>query len=140
MGVSIYYRCYRSYALSVEERKSISEIVERYSVKKQIEEYFITGKGWNGEDFCFYSEPLDSPEAILEGATGLPISTVAICCTAIEHWCNLLSEIRRFLPDSSWEVHVDDYEIPWNKDLHQFDIKALKASELQKNISFVKSI
>ncbi len=97
------------------ERMAIEEVVEKYSVKEQIEEYHHTGTGWQGDDFCVYDEPFDSPDTIFEGATKLPDDSEDSMWEAVQRWCNALSEIRRILPDADWQVHVDDHDIQWDE-------------------------
>jgi hypothetical protein len=78
-------------------------------------------KRWNGEDFCLYQPPFDSPDTVLEGATRLPDQDEDIFWVAVRHWCQALSEIRRLLPDAEWDVHVDDLDIFWDAERQVFD-------------------
>ena len=121
MSVSIYYSARRPTALTEQEQKAVKEVVSRYSVADQVEEYLQTGSGWRGEDFCLYSPPFDSPDTILEGATKLPGHTDDAAWIAVLHWCKALSEIRRVLPNADWHVHVDDYDIGWDEQQQAFD-------------------
>jgi hypothetical protein len=121
MSVSIYYTACRSYGLSEAERKAIEEVISRFSVKDQIEEYLISGHGWSGEDFFLYQEPLDSPQMIIDGATKLPNDSMDDLVSAVYHWCRALSEIHHLLTDADWHVHVDDHDIQWDKQRHVFD-------------------
>lgn len=72
MGISIYYEARRPGGMTERERQAIEAIVSRDSVEDRLEEHHGTGSGWNGEDFCLYEPPFDSPATILEGATCLP--------------------------------------------------------------------
>lgn len=121
MGISIYYEARRTAGLTDREREAVDEVVRRYSVEDRIEESNRTGYGWNGEDFCLYEQPFDSPGTILEGATRLPDQDEDIFWVAVQHWCEALSEIRRLLPDAEWHVHVDDLDIFWDADRQAFD-------------------
>ncbi len=121
MGVSIYYAAHRSTALTEREQNAVKEVVSRYSVADQVEEYLQTGSGWRGEDFCLYQPPYDSPDTILEGATKLPGHSDDAMWTAVLHWCRALSEIRRILLDAVWDVHVDDHYIAWDDNQQAFD-------------------
>jgi hypothetical protein len=121
MSVSIYYTARRRCELSMAEQAGIARVIDRYSVKEQIEEYHRTGVGWNGEDLCLYAPPFDSPDVMIEGATKLPNTTEDVFWDAVRHWCQALSEIRRVLPDAVWDVHVDDHEIPWDELRQEFD-------------------
>ena len=120
MGVSIYYTARRSIALSQSEQDAIKEIVSKYSVSDQIEQYLQTGIGWSGEDFCLYCPPLDSPDMVLDGATKLPSEEGGLSAT-IQHWCKALSELRCLLSDAEWHVHVDDFDVQWDEARHVFD-------------------
>ena len=59
MSVSIYYEAERKHKLNDEEKAEVSAIVDRYCAKYPFEEKY--------EDFCLYSEPLDSEETVLQG-------------------------------------------------------------------------
>jgi len=121
MGISIYYEACRPGGMTERERQAIEVIVSRYSVEDRIEEYYRTSSGWNGEDFCLYEPPFDSPDTILEGATRLPDQDEEVFWVAVRHWCEALSEIRRLLPDAEWHVHVDDLDIFWDAERQAFD-------------------
>src|SRR5215831_1722933 len=121
MGISIYYAARRKVVLSETERRAVEGVVSRYSVRDRIEEYHRTGSGWNGEDFCLYDPPFDSPDIILEGATRLPDHDEDVFWVAVRHWCEALSEIRRLLPAAEWHVHVDDLDIFWDAERQAFD-------------------
>lgn len=120
MGVSIYNSARRPYALSETERRTIEEVVKRFAVADQIEEYLQIGTGWR-EDFCLYEPPFDLPDTILEGATKLPIESDDEAVFAVRHWCKALSELRRMIPDAEWQVRIDDAEIHWDEAKQQFD-------------------
>ena len=121
MSVSIYYTAKRPYELSKGEQAGIESLIDRYAVREQIDEYHRTGIGWNGEDFCLYAPPFESPDVVLAGATKLPDSTEDVFWDAVQHWCKALSEIRRLLPEAVWDVHVDDHEIQWDEARQEFD-------------------
>jgi hypothetical protein len=121
MGISIYYAAHRPVPLTQGEREAVDEIVRRYSVADRIDDYHRTGLGWNGEDFCLYDPPFDTPDTVLEGATRLPDQDEEVFWVAVRHWCEALSEIRRLLPDADWHVHVDDLAIFWDIGRQAFD-------------------
>src|SRR5262250_1732950 len=99
MGISIYYAARRPRGMTEREWEAVENVVRRDSVQDRIEEYHRTGCGWNGEDFCLYQPPFDSPDTILERATRLPDQDEEVFWVAIQHWCEALSELRRLLPD-----------------------------------------
>jgi hypothetical protein len=121
MGIAIYYAARRTAGLTDQEREVVEAVVRRYSVAGAIEEYHRTGSGWNGEDFCLYEPPFDSPDTILEGATRLPDQDEDVFWAAVRHWCEALSQFRRLLPDAEWNVHVDDLDIVWDAEQQAFD-------------------
>lgn len=43
---------------------------------------------------------------IFEGATKLPDNSENAVWDGLQHWCSLLSEIRRIIPDADWQVNV----------------------------------
>jgi hypothetical protein len=123
MSISIYYTARRACRLTEPEQGSINELVARYSIDDLIEEYLRTGVGWNWESFSFYdaNEPSEL-DVILEGSTKLPDNNEEAFWQGLQHWCNLLSEIRRILPNTSWAVQLEDREISWNEATQLFGV------------------
>ena len=119
MGISIYYTVKRKKALTNYEQTAVDEIVEKYSVDQQIEQYVITGQGLNWESFCIYDDL--EPEIILQGSTQLPNNNKNASWLGIQHWCNALTEIRNILPDTEWEVSVENHQIQWDEKGNFFD-------------------
>ena len=122
MGLSLYYSATRAAPLSPAERHAIDELIERYSVDDQIDEYCRSGRGLNWQSFCVYD--LDygfDPHVVFEGATGLPSNTHEAPYVGLRHWCKLLTEIRRKIDGCSWRVHVDDCEIKWDHAKNSYD-------------------
>lgn len=114
MSISIYYVAYCRHQFSMSERASIDELIRRYSVKERIEEYRYSAEGLNWESFCVHDPNAPTePGVIFEGATTLPDNPSDALWLGLQHWCRLLSEIRRALPDSSRRMHVDDHDILW---------------------------
>jgi hypothetical protein len=73
MSTSIYYTAKRKQKLTPAEQDSIDQLLERYSVDDEIEEYLRTGEGYNWTSFYIYdSESPSEPDVIFEGSTGLP--------------------------------------------------------------------
>jgi hypothetical protein len=100
----------------------IDGLLARYSINEQVAERESTGEGPNWESFCVY-DPKDpsEPGVIFEGATKLPDNSQDAVWEGLQHWCALLWEIRRTLTGASWRVHVDDHDIIWDDDRHEFD-------------------
>jgi hypothetical protein len=122
MSISIYYTARRPTPLSGTERAEINEITKKYSVEKEIERYLQTGDGHNWESFCIYDPKNPSEyDVVFEGATNLPDNSEDAIWIGVQHWCSALTEIRKVIPDASWDVHVDDHEIQWDHHAGVFD-------------------
>ncbi len=121
MGVSIYYSASRPEPLSAAERSAIEVAVARYPLAAVLEECGVAEGEFDGEDFCIY--PADAgtePGVVFEGATKLPLCSEDAMWAAVQHWCRLLSDVRRVVPGAAWHVHVDDHDIPWAEELQAF--------------------
>lgn len=109
MSVSIYYSADRKKVLSVEENKKIESVIEQYS-----DSYPYKGIE---EDFCVYHYDLSTPEVIFNGSTKLPLSDdIEETMTAVMHWAECLSDIRRLVPDAEWSVNMDDMDLIWDEE------------------------
>ena len=117
MSVSIYHSAERDHPLTAEESAAIDELLIKYAVDEQAEHYVQTGEGFNWESFWIY-DPNDpsEPAVIFEGATKLPDNSDEAIATGMQHWCNLLSEIRRLLWTASWTAHIDDADVRWDEE------------------------
>jgi len=122
VGISIYYTARRGQPLTSEELRSIERVIPAYAVEAEIERYLQTGVGDNWESFCIY-DSADPTEfgIVFEGATRLPDNTPDSTWRGVQHWCKLLSEIRRIVPHADWNVHVDDHDMVWNTERHEYD-------------------
>lgn len=121
MGVSIYYAATRPEPLSPAERRAVAAAIDRHPLAALLEECGIPAEDFNGEDFCVYpAGDADDPSAVFEGATKLPLCSESVFWSAIQHWCRLLTVVRRAIPGSAWHVHVDDLDIPWNEEDQAF--------------------
>jgi hypothetical protein len=120
MSVSIYYEAARDIPLTSSEQSVVRDIVKSYSVDSDIEKYLSTGSGLNWESFSFY-EKLDGEAVILQGSTKLPNNSEDATWVGLQHWCKLLSELRRRLPNAKWAVRVEDHEIYWDSVSNEYD-------------------
>ena len=103
----------------------IEHLHASYSIRDQVERYGQTGQGRNGEDFCIYDgDNPTEPSIIFEGATKLPDNSEDALWELLQHWCRLLSEVRRAVPGAEWHVHVDDHDIPWDEEAQEYDPSA----------------
>jgi hypothetical protein len=122
MSISIYYTARRERPLTQNEEVSISGLLDAYSVEEKIKERERTRKGPNWSSFFVYDSASPSePGVIFEGATQLPDNRAKNLWIGVQHWCALLTEIRRVLPDADWDVHIDDHDICWDNAHQEFD-------------------
>jgi len=122
MSISVYYSAKRAAALSQEEAAGIRTLVTKYSVDDQIGKRRWFGKTPNWESFCIYDPGKPSePNVVFEGATKLPDNTQEFLWQGLQHWCALLTEVRRLLGGAEWWVSVDDHEIHWDITTQSYD-------------------
>jgi hypothetical protein len=120
MSISIYYKVLRTEPLTDLERASVDSILRKYSVDEQIRKYLNSGQGLNWESFCIYPSH-GNGLAIFEGATKLPDNTKDATWIGVQHWCAVLSEIRRGVDGATWRVAVEDHEIAWDETSKRYD-------------------
>lgn len=124
---SIYYTARRPAALNDRERASIDALIDEYSVDDQIteRERALDEDRPNWESFCVYdANDRTEPDVVFEGATGLPDNSAEGMWLGLQHWCQLLTRIRRVIPDADWSVRVDDHEIRWDEEAEAYDPSA----------------
>jgi hypothetical protein len=122
VGVSIYYTARRDLPLSDRERAAVSAARMRHPVESLIATSGVPEPDFDGEAFCVYSaDSHTEPGVVFEGATKLPLYSEEAFWAAVQHWCRLLSEVRRGIPGAKWQVHVDDHDIPWVEERQVFD-------------------
>src|SRR5262245_60051563 len=122
MSISIYYTARRETPLSADELNAISGAIQFASLDGLIEEHGLNAEEFNGEEFSVYeTTETDEPVIIFEGATKLPSNSEDAFWAAIQYWCELLSCIRRIVPDAAWRVHIDDLEIWWDTQRQRYD-------------------
>ncbi|MBO2451363.1 hypothetical protein J4573_30030 [Actinomadura barringtoniae] len=102
MSVSIYYTAIRAQSLTEAEQATIAALIANHDPDRFAD---------SGESFCVYDNP--QPGEVFAGSTALPLSEEA--AEALFHWTDLLSAIRRALPDAEWNVHVEDQDLPWDE-------------------------
>ena len=122
MSVSIYYTARREQKLSEAESEAVKRLIDSYGIESQLAEREQTGEGYNWESFCVYdsSDPTE-PDVVFEGATKLPDNSKEAMWAGLQHWCSLLTAIRRTLAGATWQVQVDDHEIVWDDELGEYD-------------------
>lgn len=123
MSVSIYYTAKRKQKLTEAEQEAINQLMERYSVDEEIEEYVKTGEGHNWTSFYVYDPKIPTaPDVIFEGATELPDNSEEAMFDAVDHWASLLTDIRNVIEGAEWHVHVDDHVLMWDEKNSEYDI------------------
>jgi hypothetical protein len=122
VGVSIYYTATRPQPLSATERAAIDAAIARHPLATVLEACGLAEDEFDGEDFCVYpADAATEPGVVLDGATKLPLCSENTMWEAVQHWCRLLSEVRRAVPGAAWHVHIDDHDIPWIEEVREFD-------------------
>jgi hypothetical protein len=118
MSVSLYYSARRERPLSEGERAELRRIVAASNDNAELDELLEEElEHWQGLDLR--AKP--AADEILSGSSRLPSASEATIVRVVEHLCRELSELRRRLPDASWEVHIDDVDIPWDDERRRYE-------------------
>lgn len=102
MSFSLYYTAERNSPLTINEKTTIDNIVERYC-----SEYPFRRKT---EDFCVY-DITDKENIIFSGSTKLPNSGYKMLYAVGNYWLECLTEITKLLSNCDWKVTFDDVEM-----------------------------
>ena len=121
MSISIYYTARRDCPMSPAEETEIANLIAKYSVDLIVSKYMATGEGLNWESFCVYPPDPKEPRIIFEGATRLPDNTSDALWEGTQHWCELLSGIRRVIESADWSAHIDDHDLVWDGKRREYD-------------------
>jgi hypothetical protein len=122
VGISIYYQARRERPLSTGEWEAIEELVDRHDVGTRVSEagQEVEGPGW--ASFCIYPhDEHTEPGVIFEGGAGLPLTDEDEFWAAIQHWCRVLTLIRRAVPGATWSAHIDDLAVAWDEPRNEYD-------------------
>lgn len=120
MSISIYYSADRDHALTPEEQRAIDACIAKYPPPAPKRRFFLF-KGEEWETFCVYDiTPRTQASRIFQGATKLSGPGSAEIWEGVQHWCALLTEIRRVVPDAKWSVSVDDQQIVWDDEARMY--------------------
>ena len=115
MNPSFFCSVRRPAPLCPAEREAIQKIEEKYSVESRIKRFEETGQGIHWRPWRWLSEEeFSAADTILEGSAELPCETEDALATAIEHWCNVVSALRREIHKALWEVRAGDREIHYD--------------------------
>ncbi|QEI06218.1 hypothetical protein FXN63_10490 [Pigmentiphaga aceris] len=120
MSISIYYSADRDHPLSEAEQRSIDACIAKYPPPAPKRRFFLfKGEAW--ESFCVYARtPRTDANRIFQGATKLSGPGAEDIWEGVQHWCALLTEIRRVVPDAQWDVSVDDQKIVWDDEARMY--------------------
>ncbi|MGC5010634.1 hypothetical protein ACLQ2R_07710 [Streptosporangium sp. DT93] len=134
MGISIYYTARREHALDERERGRIAEILDEENrelserlnrslpgwKEEGIVPEYVTDAGEIAEEFGFYAvDGPGKPGVILEGSTKVSHGDCGIepMLAQLEHYMgSTLGRLRSALPDTGWDVHVDDQTLIWDEE------------------------
>ncbi|MEK4520618.1 hypothetical protein MKX96_03050 [Psychrobacillus sp. FSL W7-1493] len=123
MSVSIYYTAKRKQKLTHTEQEAINQLLEKYSVDEEIDEYLKTGEGHNWTSFTIYdSKNPTAYDVIFEGSTELPNNSEYAMFDGVDHWASLLADIRNVIDGAEWDVHVDDHNLVWDEESLEYDL------------------
>lgn len=123
LSVSIYYTASRKQKLTQAEQEAINQLIERYSVDEEIEEYLKSGEGHNWTSFSNYDlKNSIEPDVIFEGSTELPDNSEYAMFDGVDHWASLLADIRNIIEGAEWHVHVDDHILVWDEESSECDL------------------
>ena len=111
MSVSLYYSALRAEPRSAGERSAVDGVLARYELDR-----FVDLEAPGGGESFHLGRFRDADDVLLEWSVGLPMSDEALQIEALQYWLELLSELRRVLPDAAWHVHLDDWDVPWSDD------------------------
>lgn len=100
MAVRLHYRATRPQALSPDEISVARGLVAAHNAAFPFEGELLTLAG--------------SADDALHGTTTLPAQDPFATFLGLAHWCHALTEVRRALPGTAWDVRVDDDPVPWD--------------------------
>jgi hypothetical protein len=119
MTLSFYCSIRRPAPLNSLEQQALQKVVAKYSVASRIRRFEETGQGIRWRPLCL-TKPEDFPAAdtIFEVSAELPTETEDGLATAIDHWCNFATALRREIQKALWEVRIGDREVKheWRSD------------------------
>jgi hypothetical protein len=122
MSPSLYCSARRPAPLSPSEREAVHKIEAKYSVEARIKRFEETGQGIHWRPWHWLpEEEFSSADTILEGSVPLPCETEEALATAIDHWCNVVSALRREIHKALWEVRIGDREIQYDYRTDRYD-------------------
>lgn len=119
MNLSFYCHARRPAPLNSIEQQALQKIVAKYAVESRIRRFEETGQGIRWRPLCLTRpDDFSAADTIFEALAELPAETEEALATAIDHWCNFATALRREIHKALWEVRVGDREIKheWRSD------------------------
>ena len=122
MNPCFYCTARRPAPLSEDERFAVSKLEAKYSVLGRIKRFQETGQGIDWRPWQFLPpEKFSTADTVLEGSAELPADSEEALATAITHWCNFATGLRREVGKALWEVRVGDREIKHDYRNNRYD-------------------
>src|SRR5262245_632581 len=103
MNPAFYCSARRPAPLTADEQELVRKILAKYSVEGRVKRFEETGQGIRWRPWRdLPPEEFSAADTILEGSAELPCESEADLATAIEHWCNLATALRREVHKALW--------------------------------------
>lgn len=129
ISVSLYYEAGRTQPVTPSEQSICDKIAKRYNTKypyKKIAKRYNTKYSYREllcDGFCIHiPEPFrdeSGDDVILTGSAKLPmVDNLALFIRVINWWLKCLGEITDCLSDAQWHVHINDVDLPWERNVH----------------------
>ncbi|MFF8773509.1 hypothetical protein [Kitasatospora sp. NPDC015120] len=105
MSVSIYYSARRATPLTEAETASVEQALAAHAASFPFSDE---------EGVAPYDYDETEPDELVCGATKLP-SDPSRLLPVMTEVLSTLSALRRALPGTEWDVHMDDLDVPWDE-------------------------
>lgn len=119
MGVHIRYMAKRNSPLKEEEEQEIRDLIEEAGPAPEEDEEQDEDEPM-AEPFSVNQFDLPNYQASEKGEI-LYGNTKVTTDEQIDHWLDLLTDIRSVLPDAQWKVTLEGAEFPWNEGSGSYD-------------------
>ena len=119
MNLTFYCSARRPAPLTDLEQQAVRKLIAKYAVESRIKRFEETGQGIRWRPLCLTSpDDYSAADAVFEATAELPCESDEALATAIDHWCNFASALRREIHKALWDVRVGDHEIKheWRSD------------------------
>ncbi|MFC3997364.1 hypothetical protein ACFOVU_15645 [Nocardiopsis sediminis] len=129
MGVSIYYTARRDQGLTPHERGEVEGIADQGTrdlfgeIQRRLPQWREAGVVPAGlddaaevcEGLGFYRDAALEAGVVLAGSSKLSHGRCGteVMLVQIDHYVDLLADIRRAVPEAAWRVHIEDSDLVW---------------------------